>query len=371
MNSDSYRMQSVERAVFGLRQLFEQYGYKKYKMSKFEEYALYLENKSFLPSQQIITFTDLTGRLLALKPDVTLSIAKNVPQDIGGCEKVYYNENVYRTPQGSREYREIAQVGLECMGEIDPYSQCEVVLLAYRSLGILSGRFVMTLSHMGFVSGLLESCGLPLNAEKEVLSLIGHKNAHEIARICGGANLSHEKAEALAALTSLHGGVEETLTRAGALVCNDVMADALVSLRGLYEALSPEIDKAALTLDFSVINDLSYYNGLIFQGYIPKAPRAVLSGGRYDNLMEKLGKGAGAIGFAVYVDELERGVDDDESPDVDVLLLYDGDEAPGNVVGAMETLAAQGKSGRAQRSDTGSLRYRQLLRLRDGRLENE
>ena len=81
MNITDPTLKREERAIYDLRKLYEQYGYKKYKMSKFEEYDLYLENKSFLPSQQVITFTDLSGKLMALKPDVTLSIAKNAPTE--------------------------------------------------------------------------------------------------------------------------------------------------------------------------------------------------------------------------------------------------------------------------------------------------
>lgn len=359
-------MQSVERAVYSLRRLFEQYGYKKYKMSKFEEYGLYLENKSFLSSPEIISFTDLSGRLMALKPDVTLSIAKNVPREPSGCEKVYYNEKVYRVPRGAMEYREIEQVGLECLGAIDDYSQCEVVLLAYRSLSLLSGSFVMLMSHMGFVSGLLESCALPGGLEKRILSLIEHKNAHEIIRVCDEAGLAPQKRDALAAITRLHGNVEETLEKARELVCCEAMSAALQSLEGLYSALAPHIEESAITLDFSVINDLSYYNGLIFQGFVPGVPRAVLSGGRYDNLMEKLGKRAGALGFAVYVDELERMREEDGGFDVDVLLLYGEDERSERIVRAVESLTACGESVRAQREDTGELRYKRLLSLSEG-----
>ena len=69
-------LQPKERASFALRSLYETAGCRKYHMGRFEEYSLYQENRSFLSSEQVITFTDLDGRLLALKPDVTLSIAK-------------------------------------------------------------------------------------------------------------------------------------------------------------------------------------------------------------------------------------------------------------------------------------------------------
>lgn len=358
-----------ERAIFELRELYEQFGYKKYKMSKFEEYDLYLENKSFLPCQQVITFTDNSGKLLALKPDVTLSIAKNVPTYPSEPEKLYYNENVYRTPRGSNEYKEIMQVGLEYLGELDLYGQCEVVTLAYRSLQKLSENYVMVVSNLGFVSGLLEECSITHSQREMLLECVGHKNAHEIKRLCGVFGVSSELTEDISALTALYGGFEEALERASCLVRNDKMAEALVQLRDIHKVMSTDSDCASLKLDFSVINDLTYYNGLIFQGFVDGVPGAVLSGGRYDNLLEKLGKSTNAMGFAVYVDQLERCGDEDERFDVDVLLLYDSGADVSKLAAATKMLTANGQRVRVQCSKTSKLRFKQLLKLGDGGLE--
>lgn len=369
MNIIDSSLRRDERAIFDLRELYEQYGYKKYKMSKFEEYDLYLENKSFLPSQQIITFTDLSGKLMALKPDVTLSIAKNVPSEPTEPEKLYYNENVYRTPNGSNEYREIMQVGLECLGDIDLYTQCEVILLACKSLQKLSEESLMVVSHMGFVSGLLESCCLNRIFEEKILKCIGHKNAHEIIRLCESFGVSAEMRDSLVALTSLYGNFAETLDRAEELVKNDKMRDSLKQLRELEGVLAAEPESDCLKLDFSVINDLSYYNGLIFQGFIDGIPTAILSGGRYDNLMEKLGKNIKAIGFAVYADQLERCDADGECFDVDVLLIYEPDVDTTKLTAAVKMLTANGRRVRVQKTKSEKLRYKQLLKLSDGGLE--
>lgn len=94
-------LKNEERAVFALRALYRRYGYVGYKMSQFEEYDLYVRNKDFLLSDRIITFSGSGGRLLALKPDVTLSIVKNAPDAPGAVQKLYYNENVYRDYRGS------------------------------------------------------------------------------------------------------------------------------------------------------------------------------------------------------------------------------------------------------------------------------
>ena len=122
-----------ERAVFALRELYRGYGYLPFKMSKFEEYDLYVRNKDFLVSDRVITFTDMGGKLLALKPDVTLSIIKNGEDRPGEKQKVCYNENVYRVSGSTHHFKEILQTGLECIGDLDSYDICEVVTLAAAS----------------------------------------------------------------------------------------------------------------------------------------------------------------------------------------------------------------------------------------------
>ena len=104
-------MDFQERVIYSLRTLYNASGYAQYKMSKFEEYDLYARNKDFLISDGIITFMDTNGKLMALKPDVTLSIIKNSKDDPESVSKVYYNENVYRISKGTRSFKELMQVG--------------------------------------------------------------------------------------------------------------------------------------------------------------------------------------------------------------------------------------------------------------------
>lgn len=368
MNIINSALRREERAIFDLRELYEQCGYRKYKMSKFEEYDLYLANKRFLPGGQVVTFTDPNGRLMALKPDVTLSIAKNVPTVPTEPEKVYYNENVYRTPRGGDEFKEIMQVGLECIGSVDLYSEYEVVSLACRSLQKLSDENVMVVSHMGFVAGLMDACALSETLSEKLLRCIGHKNAHEVARLCTAAGVDEENAKKLVSLTTLCGELKETIENAEKIAVNDKMRAALDELRALAQALTDE-ERAAVRLDFSVVNDLAYYNGLIFQGFIGGVPTAILSGGRYDNLMEKLGKRCQAIGFAVYLDELERCDDEEPDYDVDVLLLYDEGADVQKLTGAVKMLSQNGQRVRVQTARSETLRARQIVHLGEGGLE--
>ena len=306
MELDLNVLRPQERASLQLRLLYEQEGFRKYHMGRFEEYGLYQENRRFLSSEQVITFTDLDGRLLALKPDVTLSIAKNAQVGPGGCGRYYYQENVYRPSQESHTFREISQMGLECIGAVDDAAAAQVVSLALRSLALTGRDFVLEISHMGFVTGLFDAMGAQEAVRPRLLTCIRDKNVHELRKAAEAAGLSRQGTDALCRLGTLAGPWQEVLAAAEVLALNAAMGAALEELRGLCRALEDQGQTDHWKLDFSLVNDMEYYNGLVLQGYLAGAPRAVLRGGQYDPLAEQFRPGARAIGFALYLDELDR-----------------------------------------------------------------
>ena len=362
-------LKKEEQVIFSLRALFEQYGYKKFKMSKFEEYDFYADNRSFLSSETILTFTGLDGKLLALKPDVTLSIVKNTKGSRENAERVYYNENVYRARKGAGEYKEIMQVGLEYIGEVDDYATLEVLLLAQKSLKAISDQYIMDLSHMGFVAGLMEEINLPYAQQKAVLSCISEKNPHGTRNICKEAGLAEDMTQKLEALASLYGGLEVTLEKAKALCCNEKMEQAVAELEGILRCLKIGGNEKNVNLDFSIVNDMDYYTGVIFQGFINGVPAGILSGGRYDNLLHKMGRDADAIGFAVYLDLLERFETTEKEYDVDTLLIYEDGVDTAALAKAAQMLTDNGQSVLVQKKNTGNVKYKQLLCMKDRGLE--
>ena len=304
MELDLSYLQPKERASFALRALYEAAGCRKYHMGRFEEYGLYQENRSFLSSEQVITFTDLDGRLLALKPDVTLSIAKTAQPAPGETLKYYYHENVYRPSAESHTFQEISQMGLEMLGAVGEQQVRQTVGLAASSLAQLGRAWVLEVSHMGYLFGLLDALNVPAAARPVLLGKLREKNAHELRAAARAAGVDQAGADALAGLLDLCGSYEETLTRAETACRNDRMRAAAAELRALSETL--EASGGAVRLDLSLAGEMEYYNGLVFQGYLQGLPRPLLKGGRYDLLMQKFTPGAGAIGFAVYLDELDR-----------------------------------------------------------------
>ena len=181
MKFDLSYLQPKERASFGLRALYEAAGCRKYHMGRFEEYGLYQENRSFLSSEQVITFTDLDGRLLALKPDVTLSIAKTAQPAAGETLKYYYHENVYRPSAESHTFKEISQMGLEMLGAVGEAQVQQTVRLAAQSLGQMGAAWVLEVSHMGYLFGLLDALAVPENARPALLGSLREKKCPRAA----------------------------------------------------------------------------------------------------------------------------------------------------------------------------------------------
>jgi len=326
-----------EHAVFLLRSLYSKYGYKQYKMRKFEEYDLYVRNKDFLISDSVITFTDTNGKLMALKPDVTLSIVKNTKDSDGSVQKVYYDENVYRVSKGTHSYKEIKQAGLECIGDVDTYCVCEVLSLAVKSLMTISESCVVDVSDLAILFALYDYIGLSYEARKRMTSLISDKNTHEMKRLCEDMSVSAESTALLEELISYNGTPDEILPKLKAMTERIGAQAEFSEFESVVSSLDEEL-QSKLRIDFSVVSDINYYNGIVFKGFIDKIPDSVLSGGRYDSLMQSMSRKSKAIGFAVYIDMLERFNVKEREFDYAAVLLYSENDSISTVKNAAQKL---------------------------------
>ena len=291
-----------EQAVFSLRSLYRQFGYSAYKMSRFEEYDLYLRNKDFLQSQQIITFADQNGRLLAMKPDVTLSIIKNAPTEAGTVQKLYYNENVYRVDKGTHTYKEIMQSGVECVGDLNGGDIAQAVELAAKSLALLGGCFVLDISHMGILQALLNEAGLQDAGREEALRYIQQKNLHQLSGLLVAAGCEEDAVQRLCSIAGCCGAAQRVLPQ----LKEQLNCAAVQELETVCKALADAGFADKVRIDLSVGSDMKYYSGVVFRGYIEGLADNILSGGQYDKLLRKMGKAGSAIGFALNVQLLEQ-----------------------------------------------------------------
>ena len=354
---DENLLKQEEKAIYSLRSLYRKYGYLPFKMSKFEEYELYIRNKDFLVSDRVITFNDTNGKLMALKPDVTLSIIKNGEDIPGVKQKVYYNENVYRVSESTHQYKEIMQAGLECIGDIDLYDISEVISLAAESLAMISESFILEVSHLGVLSAMLEMVCPDKSFEQKATRFISKKNAHDLRRLCEEYGADEKAVDRLEAFVSTYGRRDEVIARLKEICPEEVTRE--------LEELSAMLDNSPYShrihFDFSVVNDMNYYNHFAFRGFLDGVCDSVLSGGQYDKLMQKMGRSSGAIGFALYLDLLEQLPKTGTGYDVDVLLCYDDGISSTKVAAKVRELIGQGFVVSAQKGIPEKLRYKLLM----------
>ena len=360
-------LKNDEKAIYNLRSLYRRFGYSRFKMSKFEEYDLYVRNKDFLISDGIITFTDTNGRLLALKPDVTLSIIKNAKDIKGQVEKLYYNENVYRISKDSHSFKEITQTGLECIGDIDIYDICEVLYLALKSLESIDQNYIVDLSHAGLVSAIINSCNLGDDTRKMVFESIKNKSIDEITSIFENEIISKFSYDIISRLISTYKTTAELMEAFGGI--NEEIDTQLSEFSSICKSVSDLGLMEKVRIDFSIVNDTSYYSGLIFKGYIAGIPNSVLSGGQYDILMKKMGKSSGAVGFAVYLDTLERHGNKKADYDYDFVIIKDDSCNSAEVIRTVESLSENGFSVIVLSEIPKDIRYKSMMKLTKNGLE--
>ena len=349
---------TIEQKIADLRALYRRRGYTQFRMRQFEAYDFYARNKNFLVSENVITFTDLDGTLMALKPDVTLSIVKNA--EAGGVRRVYYHENVYR-PTKSGTFGEIMQMGLECIGDLDEYCVFEVLDLAAASLAALSPDFLLNVSDLQLLGTALERAGVDDEVSERLFACFGEKNAHELLSLCRNAGVGEAQTQKLLSLLRCPADPQEACAALSALYDDADWQARVQNFAAVLSALSRE----RVRVDFSVVGNRSYYNGLVFQGFINGIPQSVLSGGRYDGLLARMGKPGRAVGFALYLDGLEAFFMPREDYDADVALLYLPHTPPQIVAAAAAKLGQNGETVVALTALPEKFTARRVVRLNE------
>ena len=253
-------MDSQEKIGFLLRSLYAGTGYSRYRMGKFEEYDLYSRNKDFLFSEGVITFTDTNGRLMALKPDVTLSIVKNTRDASGSLQKLYYHENVYRVASAEDGFREMTQVGVECMGDVDSGCVAEVLKLAAESLRTCSEEYVLEISHLGLLGAVVDAIASDEKMRDELLQCVVEKNLHGIRKVCLEHGLNENAGEPLCRLVSLYGTPKSIMPKIRQLAEENGAAEYAEELGQAAAAFAGSGAESRIRIDFSASGDVKYYN---------------------------------------------------------------------------------------------------------------
>ncbi len=323
-----YAMTPAELIISKCAQLYAQYGYRRFTMNKFEDYALYAENKNFLVDGRLLTFTD-GSKLKALKPDITLSIVKSLAANPRLPLKAFYNETVYRVKKGEKEFSELHQMGLELIGDGSIYATSEVLGLAKTSLDAIDINNILDISHMGILMPLIDKACRNGADHERLISLITQKNADGIAAMLG-------EQHPLTVLVNSYAPIGKMIPMLQKMLPDMPAVHELAEIADVLCAMGLD---SGVYLDFSLMHDFGYYNGIIFKGYIKEVPVAVLSGGRYDPLLDRFGMSTAALGFAIYLDYIHHT---EVKRDTDALLIYSAEDKAADVARAVKVLTNQG-----------------------------
>lgn len=291
----------VQRALTGL---FQARGYREVSTPEVEFYDLFIQSGNPLPQEQMLKIIDRSGRILVMRPDCTTPIARMAAaklKDLSQPQKLYYDQTVFRSAHHHRGSRgEIAQCGVELLGAQGLEADAQVLTLAADSLEAAGlSRFHIEIGHMGFFRELTEALGL---SRQETETLRGLMEARNYAALTDHLAPYQNRApgRALQRLPYLFGG-PEVLDEAQALFPD---TQVIPYLRALYASLTQAGDGHRFRFDLGLVHQIDYYTGVIFRGYAQGAGDAVLSGGRYDNLLAAFGADAPATGFAADVDAI-------------------------------------------------------------------
>ncbi|MBE6754936.1 MAG: hypothetical protein E7555_00530 [Ruminococcaceae bacterium] len=346
-----------DKLTIELASLFEKFGYKKYCMAKFEEYSFYSDNRDFLSGEGIIAFNNSDGRLMALKPDITLSIVKNSRISRDTLTKAYYNESVYRIGKNTHDYKEIKQTGVEVLGKLDSYNISEIILLAVESLNKIDSDNILSISHMSVISELIEKYNISRKLRKSIIDFIIGKNMHDLKKLLIENEIDSDK---FIEIISVSGKIDAVIEKLEKFSEDGFsFAEAIADFRMISDALEINGYKENVTVDFSVLNNTDYYNGIIFQGFVKNAPGAVLAGGRYDNLANKIRKHTEAIGFAIYLDNLNLWYPNKKEFDTDIVIINNGGSAA-ELLRVVKGFADEGHSVKVETSEPTDYNYKTI-----------
>lgn len=273
-----------------------------------------------------------SGELVAIPPDMTPQVARIFAtrmQELPLPVRLYYSGHVLRhAEQQAGKDREIAQAGAELIGAPDAAADGEMIAMAIDCLqSVGAGDFTIDIGQVEFFRGIMEELPLSGEAAQQVQGAIAHKDARGLARLLDAHNLRDELREALLALPRLFGG-REVLDLAAKVALNDRTRRALENLSRVLDVLVRYGVEDRITLDLGELRGLDYHTGVSFQGFVPGAGSAVLSGGRYDNLTARYGRPAPATGFTVNIFSLlfalDRELETRVSRASDVLVVQAG-----------------------------------------------
>lgn len=283
--------------------------------------------------ENLYRFVDREGHVLALRPEMTVPIARAVASRLVDAPKplrLHYIGSVFRydEPQSGR-LREFTQAGIELIGAAGPHADAEIIAVTISGMMELGlSDFRMDLGHVGFAASVLRGLGLPPEVTADIRRALLNQDYVGLDELLDAANAAEEARDDLHTLLTLRGD-SETLEAAKSIARTPEGVAALESVTEVYRLLEAYGVAGWVRIDLSMVKQMDYYTGIVVEGYTSSMGYTLCTGGRYDTLLGRFGYDAPATGLAIGVERLllaldRAGVAGEEEPQRMLLLANDG-----------------------------------------------
>lgn len=330
---DIYNDECAKKLVLqnNIHQVLSLYGYHDIQTPTFEFFDIFNKERGSVASSAMYKFFDRDGNTLVLRPDMTPSVARSAAKyfmDESMPLRFCYMGNTFiNNTSYQGRLKEMTQIGAELIGDDSSDADAEVIAMIIDSL-LKSGlqEFQVEIGQVDFFKGLLEESGMTEETEELLRELIENKNYFGVEELLSTQKMSAELKEVFLKLPELFGSTE-IMERAETLTTNKRALKAIDRLKKLYKILENYGFEKYVSFDLGMLSLYQYYTGIIFKAYTYGTGDAIVTGGRYDNLLKQFGKDAPSIGFAISVDylmsALERQKIEIPLPKPNTMILYE------------------------------------------------
>ena len=301
-----------KKVISQIHHVLELYSYQDIDTPSFEYFDIFNMDKGSAASNEMYKFFDRNNNTLVLRPDITPSIARSVakyyPEEQLPIRLCYAGNTFLNTHQHQGKLSEFTQIGGELINDDSSAADAEIIACVIHCL-LAAGlkEFQIEIGEVEFFKGMIEEAGLDDETEQRIKEYIHSKNFFGLTEFVNTLEIPEERKTALKSFESLFGGLD-MLDHAEKLVTNAASLEAIARMRKVYTALTSYGYEKYVSFDLSMINRFNYYTGIVFRGYTYGTGDAIVKGGRYNSLMEKFGKKAPSVGFAIYVDDLMSAI---------------------------------------------------------------
>lgn len=284
------------------------YGYQHIETPSFEFFDIFNKDRGSVSSNEMFKFFDRDNNTLVLRPDMTPAIARCVakyfdqetmPLRLCYLERTFTNNTSY---QG--RLKESTQTGAEMIGDDSSDADAEIIALVIDCLKAAGlEEFQVELGQVEFYRGLVQEAGLDEESQAQLRELIENKNVFGVEELLQSAPITQELKEVFLRLPELSGSIEQ-VRMAKSLTNNKRALFAIQRLEKVHEIMENYGLSEYISFDLGMLSKYQYYTGIIFKAYTYGTGDYIVTGGRYDKLLQQFGKDAPAVGFGIVADRL-------------------------------------------------------------------